>query len=127
VHLDASKAAVAKGRPSIKLSDDCTVTAPCAAGTVVTRHQPGPMSNYLDVVVASPRSGRRPRRRPSPRQLRAVVGQGVLAVPVRALLALAEGGYAVERAAPRELVGVQLASATATSRSPATWPRATRW
>ena len=59
------------------------------------------------------------------------VRKGVLAVPVNALLALAEGGYAVEveRDGRRELWGWRRAcSPTARSRSPArAWPPATGW
>ena len=103
VQLDTGKASVAKqdDAVTIELGDDRTINGTVrSVGTVVhTDSEPG-----LDVATTStswsPSPAGRPSAsttRPSPSTSRASSATGVLAVPVRALLALAEGGYAVER------------------------------
>jgi peptidoglycan hydrolase-like protein with peptidoglycan-binding domain len=115
VKLDTSKASVAKqdDTVTIKLTDGRTVNGTVrSVGTVVHTDTSGNQtSNYLDVVVAL--AGGQPAGlddAPVTVNFTRSSAQGVLAVPVRALLALAEGGYAVERVtgATTELVPVTL-------------------
>ena len=83
-----------------------------SVGTVVhTDSSGGQTSNYLDVVIALA-GGQAVGLDDAPVTVSFTRSSatGVLAVPVRALLALAEGGYAVERVTGTgtELVGVTL-------------------
>jgi peptidoglycan hydrolase-like protein with peptidoglycan-binding domain len=115
VKLDTSKASVAKQDDgvTIKLTDGRTIDGTVrSVGTVVhTDSSGGQTSNYLDVVVALT-GGQAVGLDDAPVTVSFTRSSatGVLAVPVRALLALAEGGYAVERvtAMGTELVGVTL-------------------
>jgi peptidoglycan hydrolase-like protein with peptidoglycan-binding domain len=103
VKLDPSKAAVARQDDpvTIKLSDGRTIDGTVrSVGTVVHSESNGNggTSNYLDVVVALA-AGQSAGLDDAPVTVNFTRSSatGVLAVPVRALLALAEGGYAVER------------------------------
>jgi peptidoglycan hydrolase-like protein with peptidoglycan-binding domain len=115
VKLDTSKATVAKqdDAVTIKLTDGRTINGTVrSVGTVVHSDTSGNQtSNYLDVVVALA-DGRSAGLDDAPVTVNFTRSSatGVLAVPVRALLALAEGGYAVERVtgATTELVPVTL-------------------
>jgi peptidoglycan hydrolase-like protein with peptidoglycan-binding domain len=115
VKLDTSKASVAKqdDAVTIKLTDGRTINGTVrSVGTVVHSDTSGNQtSNYLDVVVALA-DGQSAGLDDAPVTVNFTrsSAQGVLAVPVRALLALAEGGYAVERVtgATTELVPVTL-------------------
>jgi peptidoglycan hydrolase-like protein with peptidoglycan-binding domain len=115
VKLDTAKASVAKQDDpvTIKLTDGRTINGTVrSVGTVVKTDTSGNQTtNYLDVVVALA-GGQSAGLDDAPVTVnftRSSV-KGVLAVPVRALLALAEGGYAVERVTGTgtELVPVQL-------------------
>jgi peptidoglycan hydrolase-like protein with peptidoglycan-binding domain len=116
VHLDTGKASVAKQDDpvTIELSDGRTVDGTVrSVGTVVHTDTSGQGSstNYIDVVVALT-GGQAVGLDDAPVTVNFVRSSatGVLAVPVRALLALAEGGYALERvtATGTELVPVEL-------------------
>ncbi len=115
VKLDTGKASVAKQDDpvTIKLTDGRTIDGTVrSVGTVVHTDSSGNQtSNYLDVVVAIA-AGESAGLDDAPVTVNFTRSSatGVLAVPVRALLALAEGGYAVERvtATGTELVPVQL-------------------
>jgi peptidoglycan hydrolase-like protein with peptidoglycan-binding domain len=115
VKLDTGKASVAKQDDpvTIKLSDGRTINGTVrSVGTVVhTDTSEGQTSNYLDVVIAI-EGGQAVGLDDAPVTVNFTrsSAKGVLAVPVRALLALAEGGYAVERvtATGTELVPVEL-------------------
>jgi hypothetical protein len=115
VDLDTVKAAVAHQGDAVKveLDDGSSVNGTIrTVGTVVHAGANGG-NNYLDVVIALD-GGRAVGLDDAPVSVhftRSSV-KGVLAVPVRALLALAEGGYAVERvtATGTELVPVTLGS-----------------
>jgi peptidoglycan hydrolase-like protein with peptidoglycan-binding domain len=116
VHLDTGKAGVAKQDDpvTVELTDGRTVDATVrSVGTVVHTDTSGQGSttNYLDVIVALA-GGQAVGLDDAPVTVNFVrsSAKGVLAVPVRALLALAEGGYALERitATGTELVGVEL-------------------
>jgi hypothetical protein len=115
VKLDPSKASVAKQDDpvTIKLSDGHTINGTVrSVGTVVHSDSSGSGTTYyLDVVVALA-SGQSAGLDDAPVTVNFTrsSAKGVLAVPVRALLALAEGGYAVERVTSTgtELVPVQL-------------------
>jgi peptidoglycan hydrolase-like protein with peptidoglycan-binding domain len=115
VKLDSGKASVAKqdDAVTVKLGDGSTITGTVrSVGTVVhTDTSQNSSSNYIDVVVAI-EGGQAVGLDDSPVSVNFTrsSAKGVLAVPVRALLALAEGGYAVERvtATGSELVTVQL-------------------
>jgi peptidoglycan hydrolase-like protein with peptidoglycan-binding domain len=115
VKLDTSKASVAKqdDAVTIKLTDGRTINGTVrSVGTVVHSDTSGNQtSNYLDVVVALA-DGQSAGLDDAPVTVNFTRSSatGVLAVPVRALLALAEGGYAVERVtgATTELVPVTL-------------------
>jgi peptidoglycan hydrolase-like protein with peptidoglycan-binding domain len=113
VQLDTGKASAAKqGDPvTVDLGDGRTVTGSVrSVGTVVHAGSQG-SANYIEVVVALD-GGQAVGLDDAPVTVNITRSSatGVLAVPVRALLALAEGGYAVERvtASGTELVGVQL-------------------
>jgi peptidoglycan hydrolase-like protein with peptidoglycan-binding domain len=115
VKLDTSKAAVAKAGDGVKvkLEDGSTVDATIrTVGTVVhaDTNGGGGTSNYVEVDIAL--GGRSIGYDDAPVTVAFTRSSatGVLAVPVRALLALAEGGYAVERvdSTGTELVGVQV-------------------
>jgi peptidoglycan hydrolase-like protein with peptidoglycan-binding domain len=115
VKLDTGKASVAKqdAAVTIDLGDNRTIDGTVrSVGTVVhTESGQGSTSNYIEVVVAiagGPTAGLDDA--PVSVNFTASSVTGVLAVPVRALLALAEGGYAVERvtATGTELVPVEL-------------------
>ena len=115
VKLDTSKASVAKQDDpvTIKLTDGRTIDGTVrSVGRVVHSDTSGNQtSNYLDVVVALA-DGQSAGLDDAPVTVNftRASATGVLAVPVRALLALAEGGYAVERVtgATTELVPVTL-------------------
>jgi peptidoglycan hydrolase-like protein with peptidoglycan-binding domain len=115
VKLDTSKASVAKqdDAVTIKLTDGRTINGTVrSVGTVVHSDTSGNQtSNYLDVVVALA-DGQSAGLDDAPVTVNFTRSSAtdVLAVPVRALLALAEGGYAVERVAgaTTELVPVTL-------------------
>jgi len=115
VKLDTSKASVAKqdDAVTIKLTDGRTINGTVrSVGTVVHSDTSGNQTtNYLDVVVALA-DGQSAGLDDAPVTVNFTRSSatGVLAVPVRALLALAEGGYAVERVtgATTELVPVTL-------------------
>ena len=115
VKLDTSKASVAKADDAvtIKLTDGRTIDGTVrSVGSVVHTDTSGNQtSNYLDVVV-SIASGQSAGLDDAPVTVNFTRSSatGVLAVPVRALLALAEGGYAVERVTGTgtELVAVTL-------------------
>jgi hypothetical protein len=115
VQLATAKASVARpGDPvTISLDDGMTITGTVrTVGTVVhTDTSNGATKNYIDVVIGID-GGAAVGLDDAPVTVnftRSSV-KGVLAVSVRALLALAEGGYAVERvqATGTELVGVQI-------------------
>ena len=115
VKLDTSKASVAKqgDAVTIKLTDGRTIDGTVrSVGAVVHSDTSGNQTtNYLDVVVALA-DGQSAGLDDAPVTVNFTRSSatGVLAVPVRALLALAEGGYAVERVtgATTELVPVTL-------------------
>jgi peptidoglycan hydrolase-like protein with peptidoglycan-binding domain len=104
IKLDTGKAGVAKvGAPvTVDLGDRTAKGKVRSVGTVVHSEQGngGQTTNYLDVVVALD-DGRVAGLDDAPVTVSFVrdAAKGVLAVPVRALLALAEGGYALERVA----------------------------
>jgi peptidoglycan hydrolase-like protein with peptidoglycan-binding domain len=115
VKLDTGKASVAKkdDAVTIKLTDGRTINGTVrSVGTVVHTDSSGNQtSNYLDVVIAIG-AGQSAGLDDAPVTVNFTrsSAKGVLAVPVRALLALAEGGYALERvtATGTELVSVKL-------------------
>jgi peptidoglycan hydrolase-like protein with peptidoglycan-binding domain len=115
VQLATAKASVARpGDPvTIDLDSGTTLTGMVrTVGTVVhTDTSNGASNNYVDVVVAID-GGRAAGLDDAPVTVNFTrsSAKGVLAVSVRALLALAEGGYAVERvqATGTELVRVKL-------------------
>jgi peptidoglycan hydrolase-like protein with peptidoglycan-binding domain len=115
VKLDTGKASVAKqdAAVTIDLGDDRTIDGTVrSVGTVVhTDSAQGSTSNYIEVVVAIA-GGQTAGLDDAPVTVNftASSATGVVAVPVRALLALAEGGYAVERVTGTgtELVPVEL-------------------
>ena len=118
VPVDTSKAGVARqGDPvTIELDDGRSIDGSVrSVGTVVhSDSSQGQTSNYLDVVVAID-GGQAVGLDDAPVTVNFVrsSAKSVLAVPVRALLALAEGGYALEKVVTgtgTELVGVQLGS-----------------
>lgn len=78
-------------------------------GTVATETEDGSVSVAMAVTLADPASVELDVT-PVDVHLERAAARGVLAVPVAALLALAEGGYAVERVdgSATELVGVGL-------------------
>jgi peptidoglycan hydrolase-like protein with peptidoglycan-binding domain len=102
VKLDTGKAGVAKqgDAVTIELSDKSTVNGTVrSVGTVVhSDTSQGQTTNYLDVVIALA-DGQAVGLDDAPVTVNFTRSSatGVLAVPVRALLALAEGGYALER------------------------------
>jgi peptidoglycan hydrolase-like protein with peptidoglycan-binding domain len=104
VKLDTGKASVAKvGQPvTVDLGDRTAKGKVRTVGTVVHTEEGngGQSTNYLDVVVALD-DGKVAGLDDAPVTVSFVrdAAKGVLAVPVRALLALAEGGYALERVA----------------------------
>jgi hypothetical protein len=115
VKLDTGKASVAKqgDAVTIELGNGRTVTGTVrSVGSVVhSEDSNGSTSNYLDVVVAID-GGQSVGLDDAPVTVDFTesAAKGVLAVPVRALLALAEGGYAVEKvtATGHQLVPVTL-------------------
>ncbi len=115
VKLDTGKASVAKqdAAVTIDLGNDHTIDGTVrSVGTVVqSESNQGQTSNYIDVVIAIA-GGQAAGLDDAPVTVKFTSSSatGVLAVPVRALLALAEGGYAVERvtATGTELVPVEL-------------------
>jgi peptidoglycan hydrolase-like protein with peptidoglycan-binding domain len=115
VKLDTDKASVAKqdAAVTIDLGDNRTIAGRVrSVGTVVqSETSQGQTSNYIEVVVAIA-GGQTAGLDDAPVTVNFTSSSatGVLAVPVRALLALAEGGYAVERvtATGTELVPVEL-------------------
>ena len=115
VQLDTGKASVAKkdDAVTIDLGDGRTINGTVrSVGTVVhSDTNNGSTSNYIDVVVALV-GGQAAGLDDAPVTVNFTQSEalGVLAVPVRALLALAEGGYALERvtATGTELVPVKL-------------------
>jgi peptidoglycan hydrolase-like protein with peptidoglycan-binding domain len=115
VQLDTAKASVAKqdDAVTIELTDGRTIDGTVrSVGTVVhTDNSGNQTTNYLDVVVAIA-GGQSAGLDDAPVTVNFTRSSatGVLAVPVRALLALAEGGYAVERVTGTgtELVPVKL-------------------
>jgi peptidoglycan hydrolase-like protein with peptidoglycan-binding domain len=115
VKLDTAKAGVAhQDDPvTIELDDGRTMEGTVrSVGTVVhTDTSGGESSNYLEVTIAIG-AGQSAGLDDAPVTVHFTRSSatGVLAVPVRALLALAEGGYAVERVTGTgsELVAVQL-------------------
>jgi len=115
VHLDTGKEGVAKQDDpvTVELTDGRTVDATVrSVGTVVHSDSgEGQTTNYLDVIVALT-GGQAVGLDDAPVTVNFTRSSatGVLAVPVRALLALAEGGYALERitATGTELVPVEL-------------------
>jgi peptidoglycan hydrolase-like protein with peptidoglycan-binding domain len=102
IQLDTGKAGVAKkdDAVTIDLGDDHTINGTVrSVGTVVqSATSNGSTSNYIDVVVALT-GGQTVGLDDAPVTVKFMQSsaKGVLAVPVRALLALAEGGYALER------------------------------
>jgi peptidoglycan hydrolase-like protein with peptidoglycan-binding domain len=117
VQLATAKASVARqgDAVSIGLDDGATITGTVrTVGAVVhTDTSNGATNNYIDVVIAID-GGQAVGFDDAPVTVNFTRSEalGVLAVSVRALLALAEGGYAVERVQPAgtELVRVQLGS-----------------
>ena len=115
IQLDTAKAGVAKPDDpvTVELTDGRTVDgAVRSVGTVVHSDSgEGQTTNYLDVIVALT-GGQAVGLDDAPVTVNFTRSSatGVLAVPVRALLALAEGGYALERitATGTELVPVKL-------------------
>lgn len=116
VKLDTGKASVAKQDDpvTIEITGAPTINGTVrSVGTVVhtDTSQQGDASNYIDVVIAI-EGGQVAGLDDAPVTVNFTRSSatGVLAVPVRALLALAEGGYAVERvtATGTELVKVEL-------------------
>jgi hypothetical protein len=115
VKLDTGKASVARQGDAVTIELDTGHTVKGtvrSVGTVVHSEEGnGSTSNYLDVVVAID-GGQDVGLDDAPVTVDFTqsAAKGVLAVPVRALLALAEGGYAVEKvtAAGHELVAVTL-------------------
>jgi peptidoglycan hydrolase-like protein with peptidoglycan-binding domain len=115
IQLDTGKASVAKkdDAVTVDLGDDRTINGTVrSVGTVVhTDTNNGSTSNFIDVVVALV-GGQAVGLDDAPVTVNFTksAAKGVLAVPVRALLALAEGGYALERvtATGTELVPVKL-------------------
>lgn len=115
IQLDTGKAGVAKKDDpvAIELGDGSTVKGTVrSVGTVVhSDSNNGQTTNYIDVVVALD-GGQAVGYDDAPVTVNFTKSsaRGVLAVPVRALLALSEGGYAVERvtASGTELVPVKL-------------------
>jgi peptidoglycan hydrolase-like protein with peptidoglycan-binding domain len=116
VKLDTGKAGVAKqdAAVTIDLGDDNTIDGTVrSVGTVVQSESgsQGQTSNYIAVVIAIA-GGQTAGLDDAPVTVNFTSSSatGVLAVPVRALLALAEGGYALERvtATGTELVPVEL-------------------
>ena len=115
INLDAGKASVAKkdDAVTVDIGDGRTINGTVrSVGTVVhTESGQTGTSHYIDVVVAI-EGGQAVGLDDAPVTVNFTrpTATGVLAVPVRALLALAEGGYAVERvtATGTELVAVKL-------------------
>ena len=115
IELDTGKASVAKKDDpvTIDLGDDRTINGTVrSVGTVVHADtNNGSTTNFIDVVVALV-GGQTVGLDDAPVTVNFTQSEakGVLAVPVRALLALAEGGYALERvtATGTELVPVKL-------------------
>jgi peptidoglycan hydrolase-like protein with peptidoglycan-binding domain len=113
VPLDTAKASVAHAADAvtIELDGGTTITGTVrSVGTVVHSDEQS-QSNYVDVVIAID-GGQTAGLDDAPVSVNFTrsAATGVLSVSVRALLALAEGGYAVERVTPTgtELVPVKL-------------------
>ena len=116
VHLDTGKAGVAKQDDPVTIELERRPhgrrhRAPRRHRRPHRHQRRAQTTNYLDVVVALA-GGQAVGLDDAPVTVNFVRSSatGVLAVPVRALLALAEGGYAVERvtATGTELVAVEL-------------------
>lgn len=113
VALDAAQAdLVAPGeRVRVELPDGQQVQGRIAdVGSVATTNADG--ETTVEVTVTLPRAAAAFDQAPVDVHVAASAARGVLAVPVTALLALSEGGYAVEvvESGRRRLVGVELGS-----------------
>ncbi len=118
VALDASKAALAHTGDAVSVTLPDTTTTPAtitSVGTTVTVATSGSGQNAattstIDVTVALPDTVDIPDQAPVTVKLTTSKATGVLAVPVTSLIALAEGGYAVDvmRNGATTLVGVTI-------------------
>lgn len=114
VRLEANRQslAVAGDKARVQLPDGTTTDGTIlAVGTVATReNEQSPAKITVTVVLDDPSAGGALSEAPVSVDLTKATVQGVLAVPVRALLALSEGGYAVEveRRGRSELIAVDV-------------------
>ena len=114
VRLEASRQslAVAGDKARVQLPDGTTADGTVlAVGTVATRdNEQSPAKITVTIVLDDPNAGGSLSEAPVSVDLTKATVQGVLAVPVRALLALSEGGYAVEveRRGRSELIAVEV-------------------
>jgi peptidoglycan hydrolase-like protein with peptidoglycan-binding domain len=116
VRLEVSRQALAKAgdKARVKLPDGTTVDGTVfSVGTVATKDsESSPAKIDVSVVLDDQSAAGSLTEAPVTVDLTKSTAQGVLAVPVRALLALSEGGYAVEAVhnGKHDLVPVELGS-----------------
>ena len=114
VRLEASRQslAVPGDKARVELPDGTTTDGTIlAVGTVATRdNEQSPAKITVTIALDDPNAGGTLSEAPVSVDLTKSSVQGVLAVPVRALLALSEGGYAVEveRRGRSDLIAVEL-------------------
>ncbi len=114
VRLEASRQslAVVGDKAQVELPDGTTTEGTIATvGTVATQdNEQSPARITVTITLDDPNAGGTLSEAPVTVDFTKSSVQGVLAVPVRALLALSEGGYAVEvdRGSKRELIAVEL-------------------
>jgi peptidoglycan hydrolase-like protein with peptidoglycan-binding domain len=114
VRLEASRQslAVVGDKARVQLPDGSTPDGTVlAVGTVATReNEQSPAKITVTIVLDDPNAGGSLSEAPVSVDLTKATVQGVLAVPVRALLALSEGGYAVEveRRGRSDLIAVEV-------------------
>jgi hypothetical protein len=117
VDLDASQGLVVTPleKVTVTLTDGSTVDGLVAVvGTTATTTTSGnTTTTTIPIDINLARDVNAPDESPVTVSLATSTAKGVLAVPVKALLALSEGGYAVQKVeagGPTQLVGVQLGS-----------------
>lgn len=114
VRIEASRQslAVAGDKARIELPDGTTTEGTIlSVGTVATRdNEQSPAKVTVTITLDDPSAGGALSEAPVSVDFTKSSVEGVLAVPVRALLALSEGGYAVEldRGSTTELIAVEL-------------------